>query len=143
MISKERIALMTDLSLFEKREEKRYLRISKYYRSDYIGISLLKNFFTVTIAYVLILLLISICEMDHVMYKLSEIKFRPLTLRMVVGYILLLAAYSVITYIISSVRYKEAKKGVETYEEDLKKLERLYKKESGQARHKRPGGNRS
>ncbi|QOV20073.1 hypothetical protein INP51_03730 [Blautia liquoris] len=142
MLSEERIELMTKLSLFEKREEKRYLRISKYYRSDYIGISLLKNFFAVTIAYILILALFVIYRMDHVMITLNELKLRPLTFKVIAGYLCILAGYSVITYIISSLRYKKAKKSVESYIEDLKKLDRLYKNEAVGTRHKRPGGDR-
>lgn len=47
MLNKEKVRLMTKLARYEQKEEKRYLKISKYYRSDYIGIALLKNFFCV------------------------------------------------------------------------------------------------
>ena len=52
MLNKEKVRLMTKLARYEQKEEKRYLKISKYYRSDYIGIALLKNFFASTIAYI-------------------------------------------------------------------------------------------
>ena len=45
MLDEKRIRQMTKLAFFEKKEEKNALRIGRYFRSDYIGKELLKNFF--------------------------------------------------------------------------------------------------
>ena len=44
MLDEKRIRQMTKLAFFEKKEEKNALRIGRYFRSDYIGKELLKNF---------------------------------------------------------------------------------------------------
>lgn len=44
MLDEKRIRQMTKLA-FSKKEEKNALRIGRYFRSDYIGKELLKNFF--------------------------------------------------------------------------------------------------
>ncbi len=45
MINEEKVKIMDRLALYEKQEGRKYLPVSKYYRSDYIGLALIKNFF--------------------------------------------------------------------------------------------------
>ena len=51
MLNNQKIKKMHKLALYESGEGKRHLAISNYYRSDYIGLALIKNFFLTTIAY--------------------------------------------------------------------------------------------
>lgn len=140
MLNTERVALMTRLARYEKKEEKRYLKIGKYYRSDYIGVSLLKNFFASTIAYILILGLVVVYNMETVMHKLSGLKLESFIFEAVVGYILMLAIYSGITYTVASIRYAKAKKSLGDYDRFLKKLEKNYEMETQGALRKKSGG---
>ena len=55
MINEEKVKIMNRLAMYEKRGGKKYLPVSRYYRSDYIGLALIKNFFLVTIGYALVL----------------------------------------------------------------------------------------
>ena len=45
MLKEEKIRLMTKLARYESGEGKEELRIARYYRSDYIGLALFRNFF--------------------------------------------------------------------------------------------------
>lgn len=143
MLNKEKVRLMTELARYEQREEKRYLKIGKYYRSDYIGIALLKNFFASTIAYVLLLGLMYLYKMEAFMRSLNDLNIKPMILEMVAGYIIILAVFSGITYTVASVRYAKAKKSMEEYEGVLKKLEKFYEREDQDGRHQRSGGHHS
>ena len=49
MLNKERIRQMTALARYEQEDGKKEMKISRYYRNDYIGLMLLKNFFITTI----------------------------------------------------------------------------------------------
>ena len=51
MLNEEKIKIMNKLAMYEQGEGKKYLQVSKYYRSDYIGLALIKNLFLVTIGY--------------------------------------------------------------------------------------------
>ena len=53
MINEEKVKIMTKLAMYEQGKGRKYLPVSKYYRSDYIGLALIKNFFLVTIGYCL------------------------------------------------------------------------------------------
>ena len=49
MLKEEKIRLMTKLARYESGEGKEELRIARYYRSDYIGLALFRNFFLASI----------------------------------------------------------------------------------------------
>ena len=51
MLNEEKVKMMNRLAMYEQGEGKKYLPVSKYYRTDYIGLALIKNFFLVTIGY--------------------------------------------------------------------------------------------
>jgi len=51
MLNEEKIKIMNKLAMYEQGEGKKYLPVSRYYRSDYIGLAMIKNFFLVTIGY--------------------------------------------------------------------------------------------
>ena len=42
MLNEEKIKIMNKLAMYEQGEGKKYLPVSRYYRSDYIGLSLLR-----------------------------------------------------------------------------------------------------
>ena len=138
MLNKERVRLMTKLARYEQREGKRYLKIGRFYRSDYIGIALLKNFFASTIAYVLILVLIYGYRMEAFLRNLNELNIQPMILEAVAGYLIMLAVFSGIAYIVASIRYAKAKKSVESYYGALGNLVKLYEEEQEGRRGKIP-----
>ena len=102
MINEEKVKIMDRLALYEKQEGRKYLPVSKYYRSDYIGLALIKNFFLVTIGYGLILALIAVGT---------------------------LVVYTLLTYIQYTVKYHRAKKSVKEYYSQLTRLEKIYNRE--------------
>ena len=53
MVNEEKVKIMNRLAMYEHGEGRKYLPVSRFYRSDYIGLALIKNFFLVTIGYVL------------------------------------------------------------------------------------------
>ena len=65
MINEEKVKIMDRLAVYEKQEGRKYLPVSKYYRSDYIGLALIKNFFLVTIGYGLILAVIAAYNLEY------------------------------------------------------------------------------
>ena len=60
MINEEKVKIMTKLAMYEQGRGRKHLPVSRYYRSDYIGLALIKNFFLVTIGYVLIVAAVAV-----------------------------------------------------------------------------------
>ncbi|MDO4647481.1 MAG: hypothetical protein Q4B26_02435 [Eubacteriales bacterium] len=130
MLNAEKIKVMNKLALYEKTQGKKHLPISKYYRSDYIGIALIKNFFLVTIGYLLVLAGLAAYYGDYLMENIHRMDIVYLGEFLVGGYLIALVAYSVLTYIQYSVKYHLAKKSVKNYYQELSKLEKMYTREN-------------
>ncbi len=129
MINEEKVKIMTRLAMYEKSEGRKYLPVSKYYRSDYIGLALIKNFFLVTIGYVLALVGIGVYFSEYLMDNIHKMNLISVGTTIVAGYVVTLVAFSVFTYIQYSVKYYLAKKSVKNYYGELTKLSRIYNRE--------------
>lgn len=129
MINEEKVKVMTKLAMYEQGEGRKYLPISKYYRSDYIGLALIKNFFLVTIGYALVLAGIAAYFSEYLLNNIHKMNLVSLGVSVLVGYLILLAAYSALTYIQYSVKYYRAKKSVKGYFEELTRLNKIYGRE--------------
>ncbi len=133
MLNEEKVKVMTRLSMYEHREGRKYLPVSKYYRSDYIGLALIKNFFLVTIGYVLILAGVAAYFAEYLMDNIHKMNLVNLGVYAVLGYVGMLIFYSVLTYVQYSIRYYRAKKSVKEYYIELTKLEKMYEREEKKA----------
>lgn len=126
MLNEEKIKIMNKLAMYEQGEGKKYLPVSRYYRSDYIGLAMIKNFFLITIGYVLVLAGIAAYFGEYLVDNIHKMNLVALGIEAVVGYIVVLVLFSVLTYIQYSVKYYRAKKSVKTYYEDLTRLNKIY-----------------
>lgn len=129
MLNEEKVKIMTELAMYEKGEGKKYLPVSRYYRSDYIGLALIKNFFLVTIGYALILAGLAAYFAEYLMNNIHKMNLVNLGIYVILGYVALLVFYSCLTYVQYSVRYHRAKKSVKNYYIGLTKLEKMYDRE--------------
>ncbi|MCI6430483.1 MAG: hypothetical protein SPF19_02455 [Oliverpabstia sp.] len=129
MLNEKKIRLMTELARYEEGQGKEEMRIAKYFRSDYLGIALFKNFFLASIGYMVVLLLIAAYFSEYLLNNVHKMNLILLAVVLIGGYIITITVYSVITYIIYSLKYSRAKRGVEAYDRKLEKLEALYKRE--------------
>ena len=131
MLKEEKIRLMTKLARYENGEGKEELRIARYYRSDYIGLALFCNFFLANIGYLVILLLVGTYFAEFLAEHLHTLHVTWIGMMIVVGYLVTIGVYSVVTYTIHAIRYGRAKKGAAAYERRLLELEALYEEEEG------------
>ena len=51
MLSEERVILMTKMASYEEHEGKKYMKIGRYFRDDYIAVQILKSIFCATLAF--------------------------------------------------------------------------------------------
>lgn len=143
MINEEKVKIMTKLAMYEQGEGKKYLPISKFYRSDYIGQALIKNFFLISIGYVLALGGVGAYFGEYLLENIHRMNLLRLGVYVVLGYVAVLVLYSMLTYIMYSVKYARAKKSVRRYYEELTKLGKIYGREEKKAAARRAGGMKS
>jgi hypothetical protein len=128
MLDSKKVRLMTELAHYETEEGKEDLKISRYYRSDYIGIGLLKNLLLVTLGYILLWGLLIAYNLDFLLDNLHKLNFSFVIVEMVAGYIVVVMIYSTITYAMRFSRYLKAKRSVQEYYDKLDELTRFYGK---------------
>ena len=129
MLNEEKIKIMNKLAMYEQGEGKKYLPVSRYYRSDYIGLALIKNFFLVTIGYCLILAGIAAYFGEYLVDNIHKMDLVAVGRNAVIGYVVVLVVFSVATYIQYSVKYHKAKKSVKEYYQELTQLNNIYSRE--------------
>ena len=129
MLNEEKIKIMNKLAMYEQGEGKKYLPVSRYYRSDYIGLALIKNFFLVTLGYCLILAGIAAYFGEYLVDNIHKMDLVAVGRNAVIGYVVVLVVFSVATYIQYSVKYHKAKKSVKEYYQELTQLNKIYSRE--------------
>lgn len=151
MINEKRIKLMTRMAIFESRNEEELYKVKNYFRSDYIGVHMIKNAIRITLVFLLGLLAWGCYNMDKLVKEITSMDIGALVVRIVVVYVVVLVIFSIITYIIYSFQYIRAKEDLEYYQILLEKLEKEYEREDAvlqsatginRNRNKTLGGNR-
>jgi hypothetical protein len=126
MIDKKRLYLMINLARFEQKNEDRALRVNHYYQRDYIAFALIKNFLLTTIAYVLVLGVLALYNMEAVLEGLNSLDLRTLIATVILGYLIFLGIYSVIAFIAAKLKYVRMENSVEQYVAALDRLRAMY-----------------
>lgn len=132
----KRVILMTKLADFEQKNKEFLLNAGTYYRSDYIGVHLLKNSIRVTVAYFIGAALWACGHMDFLMKKLNTMDIREIGIKMLMSYGVILALFLLLTYVICTVRFYRSEKKLQTYRNMLERLIMEYDREEPERRRR-------
>ncbi len=140
MLNEDKIKLMNEIAMFEKRGGKNIFPVNRYFRGDYIGSKMMRSFFSYTISFLL-------CAMVYVLYYMEEFlnMLSPDTLilygkKAVLFYAAGLLIYQIITYLVCRRRYEYARRGMKVYMAKLKRLEKRYEFQSRAKELTKEGG---
>lgn len=122
MPDEKKVKAMIDLARYESGEGREDFRIRRYYRTDYLGLQLIKSWIFTSIGYVLILALIVAGNLEYLLNNINSINLKVLGSWLLIGYLLLVGIYLAISYISSVIRYGTARKNVKEYITKLRKL---------------------
>ena len=129
MLNEERVILMTRMTSFTQHEGKKDTEINQYFRSDYVGLQVLKSALCATVAYIILFISYMLLSFDKVMQSLYDMDLIAQGRKFLIYYIVLVGGYSVVSYIIYSFRYARMRKNMKTYYTNLKRLNKMYEKE--------------
>ena len=133
MVNEEKVILMTRASVYEEKKGKEKLKISRYFRHDYISLQLLYGWFFVTVSFVLCAVLWGACNMEYLLENLHKMDLKSFGTTILMTYVLVVALYSLIVYGVCSYRYYAAKKSVGAYAHTLRKISDIYVQEEKNA----------
>lgn len=140
MLNIEKVKLMTKLALYEQNEGKKAFRSNKFLRSDYISINMIKTAVLATINYGLLLLIWVVYRVDYYMKDITNIHVWRMIIITGITYLLFLTFYLILSYYFYNNKYKNLKKTLVEYNENLKLLHRMYKTEQKVKEEKALGG---
>jgi uncharacterized membrane protein YesL len=130
MLNNRKIRVMTKLALFEQKEGKEDITMSKYYKTDYVRLNVLKTVVNVTIGYVLILLMIGMYKAEYIISKAVTLDFIRIGQYILGFYIMIMTIYITCSIIGYSIKYDQSRKNLSKYYKTLKKLSNIYQEEN-------------
>ena len=129
MLNEERIKLMTKMAAYEADEGKKNVAIGNYFRGDYIGLQVIKSIISATIAFVIVFGLFVFYVFEVFMSDIYKMDLLGFGRTVITAYLIFVAVYALISYMIYTYRYAKARKSLKMYYNNLKKLAYLYDKE--------------
>lgn len=129
MLNEERIKLMVKLASYEEKEGKEDLKVSSYYKKDYVSLNRWCSFIWTTIGYVISIGLLGVMFMEELLENLTLKNGIIWTVAIVIGYILVVVIYSVIAHDFYQKKHTKARQRVKQYSHQLLVLNKLYEKE--------------
>ena len=128
MLDIDKVRLMTDLAVYEKKNSRTVFVINNYYRHDYIMGQLLGAFVRYLICMPLCFILYLIFQAGALFYNINVSGLTSVLTDLSRYFLAGLAIYMLIAFFIASARYKRSKRGMLLYATKLKRLGRKYGK---------------
>ena len=129
MINEERVRLMTRMASYADKEGRANTSVISHFRSDYLGLQVLKAVICATIAYMIAFAVYIYYHFEEFMvdiYKIDLFDFAASVLR---KYLVFTAVYCLIVYIAFAVKYGRARKILRKYFNNLKLLATMYNRD--------------
>ena len=121
---------MTKLAVYEKKDGKEDIYLSKYYKTDYVRFQVLKAIITATIGYALIIGLIAFYKIEYLIKNAVVLDYKQIGTYVLGFYLMTITIYGLGALIIYSMKYDASRKKLSRYFKLLKKLEKLYNESS-------------
>lgn len=129
MVNNRKIRLMARTAMYEDHEGKEDLKISKYYKNDYVGLHMITAGIATTVAFVLAIGLIIICNFENLIKNLTDLKYSVIFGIIILLYILFLIVYLIVAYFLYTYKFNESEFGIRFYQKRLKKINVINRKE--------------
>lgn len=130
MLNNNRIRLMTKLALYENKEGKEDIRLSKYYKTDYVRYQIIKSILCATLGYALILVLIILYKSEYIIKYAVTLDYKTIGTNVLGIYIMIVAVYGLGSAVAYSILYDKSRKKLGKYFKLLKRLNKIYNDET-------------
>ena len=76
MLNFKKIRLMTKIAVYEKKDGKEDIHLSKYYKTDYVRFQILKSIISATVAYALIIAMIVFYRLEYLIKNAITLDYK-------------------------------------------------------------------
>lgn len=126
MLNNKKIRNMMRLAMYEQKIGKTDIKLSKYYKSDYVRYNVLKTVVSVTVAYLLILFMIAVYYLEYIIAEAVNLDYKVIGVKALVIYILILTTYITGSIVGYSVKYEKSRGRLARYYKRLRGLSKQY-----------------
>lgn len=133
MLNNEKIRLMTKLAVYEEKEGKEDIRLSKYYKTDYVRYQVIKSIICATLGYVLILVLVFLYRSEYIIKNAVTLDYKTIGTYVLGFYIMVIAVYGLASIVGYSIKYDLSRKKLSRYFKLLKRLSKIYNDETSES----------
>jgi hypothetical protein len=130
MLNNKKIRMMTKLAVYENKEGKEDIHLSKYYKTDYIRYQVLKSILSATVGYALILVLIFLYKSEYIIKNAVSLDYKTIGVYLLGIYIVIVTAYGLGSIVGYSMKYDASRKKLSRYFKMLKRLHKIYNDET-------------
>jgi len=130
MLNNKKIRMMTKLAVYENKEGKEDIHLSKYYKTDYVRYQVLKSAISATIGYILILVLTFLYKSEYIIQNAVSLDYKTIGIYILGIYIMVITIYGLGSVVIFSLKYDASRKKLTRYFKLLKRLHKIYSDET-------------
>lgn len=130
MLNEKRVKHMVKLASYESKYGTEDIKVSTYFKNDYISLNLIFTFIWTTISYVLMVAILGLAYMDLLLDNLTLMRIVYIGGAVVGIYIVVLIASLVFAGWFYKKRHLRARKHIKVYRGNLEKLESIYEQEA-------------
>lgn len=129
MLNEEKVKLMTKLAIYEQKEGRQDLPLSKYYKTDYLTLKMINSAIAMTVGYIVLVITILLVNVEELLAGIVSMDIMSLGRILLFFYAVLFVVNMVVTYFVYSYKFKKSRKHLNKYNDMLKELYTLYKQE--------------
>ncbi len=133
MLNNRKIRLMSRLAWYEKKEGKGDIKLSTYYKTDYVRLNILKTVIAVTFGYLMILAMITLYQSEYLIANAVNLNYKQIGMTILGIYLVILIVYIVCSAIGYAFYYDSSRKKLAKYFRMLRRLRMIYREEDGEA----------
>lgn len=132
MLNEEKIRLMTGIAMYEKKANKEIFPVTRYFKSDYVGVRMIRSFLMYTLTCAIILGMWILYQIEDILNTMDISVLLESAKYIAVLYAAGLVLYLLITFIVYIKRYNRASKSLKVYQAKLRRLEKKYNSQAVQ-----------
>ncbi len=133
MLNTNKVRLMTKLALYETKEGKEDIRLSKYYKTDYVRYQVIKSIICATLGYLFILILIFTYKAEYLIANAVTLDYKTLGIYILGIYVIVAALYGLGASVGYAIKYDMSRKKLSKYYKLLKRLNKVYNDENNES----------
>ncbi len=126
MLNEERVKLMTRMASYEATDGPKNEKVAGHFRSDYVGLEVVKAIICATIAFMIIFGAYIYYDFENFMVEIYKLDLWEFAGKILKYYAEFVVVYCVLVYIGFTVKFQKAKKNLKLYFNNLKRLNAFF-----------------